>query len=266
MSQRPISRSPDLKRLRDEGYDVAVRAGHLVVNGIPYVDATRAVRRAALVSTLSLSNDVTNPPDTHVIMFTGENPCNADGSPLSKIINNNTVTTIDGDLIVRHTFSSKPRSGAYANYYDKVTTYAAILASQARAIDPDADPRTFPLITATDPDDIFLYEDTASSRAGITGATSKVKQGSLAIVGLGGTGSYVLDLVAKAPVRTIRLYDGDRFLQHNAFRSPGAARGEDLQRHPNKAIYWAERYSCFRRGIVPVHRRRREEETFHPQT
>ena len=39
MSQQLISRNPDLRRLREEGYDIELRAGHLLVKGVPYVDA-----------------------------------------------------------------------------------------------------------------------------------------------------------------------------------------------------------------------------------
>ena len=49
------------------------------------------------------------------------------------------------------------------------------------------------------------------------------------ILGLGGTGSYILDLVAKTPVKEIHLYDGDTFYQHNAFRSPGAPSSDELR-------------------------------------
>ena len=54
-------------------------------------------------------------------------------------------------------------------------------------------------------------------------------------MGLGGTGSYVLDLVAKTPVWEIHLFDGDAFLQHNAFRSPGAPSLDELEAQPPKA-------------------------------
>ena len=40
MSQQLISRSPDLKRLRDEGYAVETVGGHLLLNDVPYVTAT----------------------------------------------------------------------------------------------------------------------------------------------------------------------------------------------------------------------------------
>ena len=72
---------------------------------------------------------------------------------------------------------------------------------------------------------MFLYEDTASSRADIVTINSKLKSLRIGIVGLGGTGSYVLDFVAKTPVKEIHLFDGDTFDQHNAFRAPGAASG-----------------------------------------
>jgi hypothetical protein len=75
--------------------------------------------------------------------------------------------------------------------------------------------------------------------------------GRIAIVGLGGTGAYILDLVAKSPVKEIHLYDGDRFAQHNAFRSPGAASMEDLYRAQRKASYFSDIYAKMRRNIIP---------------
>jgi predicted ThiF/HesA family dinucleotide-utilizing enzyme len=71
----------------------------------------------------------------------------------------------------------------------------------------------------------------------------------VAIIGLGGTGSYVLDLVAKTPVEKILIFDGDEFLQHNAFRSPGAASIEILNKGMKKVDYFASIYSQMHRGI-----------------
>jgi hypothetical protein len=70
------------------------------------------------------------------------------------------------------------------------------------------------------------------------------------IVGLGGTGSYILDLVAKTPVGTIHLYDGDMFLQHNAFRSPGAPSLDELQQPLHKVTWFKNTYSKMHAGIV----------------
>ena len=79
---------------------------------------------------------------------------------------------------------------------------------------------------------------------------SKLASHKVAIIGLGGTGSYVLDLVAKTHVQEIHLFDGDRFHQHNAFRAPGAPALEELT-NPYKVDYFAGIYSKMRHGIVP---------------
>ena len=81
--------------------------------------------------------------------------------------------------------------------------------------------------------------------------SDKLRLAKVAIVGLGGTGSYVLDLIAKTPVGTIHLYDGDVLFTHNAFRSPGAASLESLRTKPKKVDYLANIYSRMKRGIVP---------------
>jgi hypothetical protein len=59
----------------------------------------------------------------------------------------------------------------------------------------------------------------------------------------------VLDLVAKTHVKEIHLFDGDKFLQHNAFRSPGAPSGDELGEKLYKTAYFERLYSRMRRGI-----------------
>ena len=152
-------------------------------------------------------------------------------------------------LVVGHSFSSKPPEG-YPDYYRKMTAYEAIIAGPAQSIDPSVTARTFAVVEAQDEDSAFRYIDTASSRAGIGAITGKLKAGAVAIVGLGGTGSYILDLVAKTPAREIHLFDGDKLGQHNAFRSPGAPSIETLKAAPQKALYYRGIYSEMRRNIV----------------
>jgi molybdopterin/thiamine biosynthesis adenylyltransferase len=69
---------------------------------------------------------------------------------------------------------------------------------------------------------VFTYPDTNSARAKIEIINQRFEGLRIGIVGLGGTGSYILDLVAKTPVKEIHLYDGDTYQVHNAFRAPGA--------------------------------------------
>lgn len=97
---------------------------------------------------------------------------------------------------------------------------------------------------------MFNYTETASDRAGIGALAERLKPEIVAIIGCGGTGSYILDLVAKTPVREIRMFDQDDFLQHNAFRAPGAASIEELREVPKKVDYLKSIYSRMHRAIV----------------
>ena len=253
MSQRPISRSADPMRLRNEGYDLEIRSDHLLVKDVPYVGADRIVRRGILVMPLKLAGDVTVKPENHVAHFIGEYPCRADGTAIGSIFNASARRELGTGVVIHHTFSAKPMpSGAYENYYEKVTQYVTILSGYAQVIDPGVTAKTFRPVAAAEGDEetVFKYIDTASTRAEIGAVTAKlaaVKK--VAIVGLGGTGSYVLDLVAKTPVGEIHLFDGDEFLQHNAFRSPGAASLEELVAKPKKAAYLKGIYDKMRNGI-----------------
>src|SRR5687767_3742952 len=118
MSQQLINRSPDLKRLRDDGYDVEVRSSYLLLKHVPYVNAQRQVKFGTLVSQLTLAGEVTTTPSDHVMLFSGDHPCHKDGSELTQIKHSSTQQTLDRDLVVHHMFSSKPRGG-YKDYYEK---------------------------------------------------------------------------------------------------------------------------------------------------
>ena len=249
MSHSLIDRSADLKRLEDEGYEVEVRSGHLLLSHVPYVTEAGVIKYGTLVSELSLAGDATTRPSTHVVMFAGEMPCDQRGHPLTQIRHSSGCRELAEGLVVDHSFSSKPPEG-YPDYYRKMTTYEAIIAVPAQSIDPIVTARTFAVIEAQEEESVFRYIDTASSRAGIGAITEKLKCGAVAIVGLGGTGSFILDLVAKTPVREIHLFDGDRLGQHNAFRSPGAPSIETLRAAPQKTAYYRDIYSEMRRNIV----------------
>lgn len=102
-------------------------------------------------------------------------------------------------------------------------------------------------------EEIFKYPDTNSSRAKIDFLNRKFKGQKIAIVGMGGTGGYILDLVSKTPVKEIHIYDGDIFQIHNAFRAPGATPEEKfgVDADLSKVDYYCEIYSKMHSGIIP---------------
>jgi len=245
-----ISHNDDLKRLFDDGYELSIVGGQLVVSNIPYVGADKSVKRASLVSELHLNANQTLKPKTHVMRFTGEHPCDKDGKELPYMKHGTSREVIGDGIVVARSFSCKPTTGAYANYYDKITTYASMISVHAQQIDPEATPRTHAVTQIDEPDMPFRYLDNASGLAGISEMAQRVAGHKVAIVGLGGTGSYVLDLVAKSWVAEIHLFDGDDLIQHNAFRCPGAVSADTLLDRPMKSDHYAAQYEPFRKGVV----------------
>lgn len=252
MSKSTTKASADLQRLLNEGYELEIREGYLLIHHVPYVTPERRVEFGSLISTLQLAGDQTVAPDQHEAYFAGQHPCNAEGNPLTAIVNNSSHQELAPGVEVDHFMSSKPaETGRYSDYWEKMTTYIAVISAPALAIDESATAQTYPLLTdPEDEDPIFNYSETASPRAGIGALTERLQIGPVAIVGLGGTGSYILDFLAKTPVAEIHLFDADRFIQHNAFRAPGAASREELAAEPQKVNYLTARYEPMRRGIV----------------
>lgn len=248
MSQRLIGLNPDLEKLRNEGYDLAIRGGYLVIKDVPYV-TSGGIARGALISTLNLSGEHTEKPDTHVCNWQGEMPCHSNGQPIRAIENPSKRQDLGHGLTDVLTFSAK---ADYRDYHHKMTTYLGRIVGEAQKLDPTVTAQTFPVFPIEDEaESVFRYVDTASSRAGIGALNEEFAAQRIAIIGLGGTGGYIIDLVAKTQVREIHLFDGDQFSSHNAFRAPGAASLEKLRDRPHKVYYFAQIYEAMRRGIHP---------------
>lgn len=248
MSAKLIAHRPDLKRLQDEGYEIEVRSGYLIVSSVPYLSASGRV----LLGTVITDIDIALKPANHQVWFKGEHPCHLNGTPINALGAQPGKQTLLEGLEVDFRFSAKTD---YPDYHSKISQYVAILEGPAKATNPTDETisaRTFRPIETSEDESVFLYADSASSRAAIVPVTQKLAMRKVAIVGLGGTGSYILDLVSKTPVKEIHFFDKDKFHQHNAFRSPGAASLDDLKQNLSKVDYYHGIYSRMRRGLVPV--------------
>ena len=247
---RLVRNSPDLVRLVDEGYSIRVVNGFLVVDDIPFVDASAEVRQGALLCPLALHGDRTGKPSTHVMCFAGGEPRDKNGQPIDGLIHPGVERwSAAPDLVAACGFSQKPNADGYTDYYEKVSYYAAMVVNHARALDLRVTALTAKPVATDEDDGVFVYVDTLSSRAGITTRSQSLAMRKVVIVGLGGTGSYLLDLLAKVPIHEIHLYDDDIFGTHNAFRAPGAASLEDLRAGPMKVEYFERMYTRMHRGI-----------------
>jgi hypothetical protein len=249
----PFGRSDDLARLASDGYELELtRAGHLLVKHVPYRSAEGIVDYGTLVSAIAMNGDITvKPVGDHSLWFSGSPPYTSRNEQLRGVIDTN-MHDVETDITVKCRLSCKRGDQApYSDYHEKLTTYVGLLGTAARALDPAATAITHGPCLVDSADWPFEYVDTASGRAGIGAVSGKLADGKIAIVGLGGTGSYILDLVAKCPLAEIHLYDDDAFATHNAFRAPGAPSLEQLRGGEAKVAYLAQIYSRMKRNIIP---------------
>ena len=101
----------------------------------------------------------------------------------------------------------------------------------------------------------FKIPNTFEARAAVGPVQDRIRDQRITIIGLGGTGAYVLDLVAKTPVMEIHLLDSDDVNWHNFIRAPGAPTAEEIEsRHKGrlrKVDYYYSKYASLREGIHP---------------
>lgn len=249
MSQKLIDRNSDLKSLQNEGFSIQLKQGYLVVHDVPYVCPGKQVKLGKLIIQVTINGDSIQPPHTHVANFMGEHPCYADGKLITQIQHSSGNRALFDNVIINHSFSAKPsKARRYNSYYEQVTTYVNIISGQARLINPSVTAKVFKSVESAE-NDVFAYSDTNSSRANITHISNVFRNEKIGIIGLGGTGSYILDQVAKTSVCEIHLFDKKPFRQHNSFRSPGAVDVSTFDKGISKAEHYKNVYSRMHLGI-----------------
>lgn len=236
-------------RLFAEGYDLVLSNGHLIVRSIPYIAPDGVRRDGRLVLPVNDSaGTITDVVGDHTIWFAGDEPRDERGTALGGAFV--PPRGIGGGESVPYMLSFKPPSGSYPGLYEKICAYARILSSAAEQLDPTVTATPGAAFQEVEDGLPFVYRDTNTTRAGLTALNNVFRGHTIAIVGVGGTGSYILDQVAKTWVDRIILVDGDEFENHNAFRAPGAAAHATVHAKPNKAQYFAGEYSRMHTGIT----------------
>ena len=254
MFQKLVSRNNDLRRLFDKGYAIGFDAnGYLIVRDVFYLDCTLELRRGAIVSKLVFIDKEVVKQDDHQVYFAGGIPHGLDGLPVPNFgggASQMHLSPENADVTVERSFSNKPvKEGAYADFFEKIESYVNQVSGPATAkFGSEASPFTHNAQTESSEDSIFKFPDTLSSRANIGDLREKFKEEVIAIIGIGGTGSYLLDLMAKTPVKEIRIFDLDDFHVHNAYRSPGKLEEHELGK--SKVEVYLGRYEGFRTGLI----------------
>ena len=262
MSSSLIDRSPDLKALTEARYALEVRGAYLIVKNVPYLEnAVGQLASADMVMSIEFPEGSATPPSDHTVWWTGKPPFRADGSSMENDLSCGAWKEgrdLGEGLTAYMQWSRKPvtngKKRAYVDYEEKVTTYIAEVAGQADIKHPGvldaAKTGEAPTIVLNSR---FKYIDTNTYRYGLKGIEQRIEDEIVAIVGVGGTGSYLMDLLAKTNVKELHLSDEDVLKQHNAFRMCGAARIEELGGSCSKVDWYRRTYSAIREEGIHVH-------------
>lgn len=249
MSHPLINLDPDFARLQDEGYDIEVRGGYFLVHHVPFLGKDGKLQFGDLRINLRMSGSQILPPTVHTAYWWKERPCIESGDYIPSLGDLRENADFGNGLLPSFMFSLYPDNGMYKSYYDKAVSYYNTIAGPALHKFPDALREVKARLIIPEEESSLNYIDTNSSKSNLSHMNQLFKTQRVAIVGLGGTGAYVLDYLAKLDLKEIALYDGDEFNSHNAFRAPGAPSVKTLESRMSKCEYLASIYSNMNNAI-----------------
>lgn len=225
-------------RLLEDGYESAPRDGYFIVPGIRYRNTQMMLSTGDLITEI----DAAGQPVGHVVYLAGED----EPAAIEKV---SVVTDqrLFGSISAKYRLSSKPDSG-YPGLYEKMIHYISLITRVwNEEIEQATTENTVEILKER-----LAYHRSLETSAGTEKFTQLLKDLRIGIVGIGGTGSYVLDFIAKLPVKEILICDDDVFFEKNAFRSPGAAPFGEIKKEQIKVEYFAKMYSDVHKKIQVI--------------
>jgi hypothetical protein len=255
MSLLPPSHNNSFQRLLDEGFTL-YRRGAFIVARIPFLDANLSVQYGLLVDVITeeAGGVAGQSSFKHQFLFAGGSPSNIDGTQL--LLGGGPDDRLLFDDVHADWFWSfkKTENGQardYVDFYEKFKHHFEAITAPVHHLYPDVELRPFTNVLSTEDDaNPFVFNDEHSARAAVMDLREKLLAHTVGVIGVGGTGSFIVDLLSKSPVNRIVLYDPDILKVHNTFRSPGPAIREDLGRP--KAELLAHRYLRSHRRVEAI--------------
>ena len=220
------------------GWHIDVCEDHIAVAGVPYRQQDGASGVCQITVWVHEDGQTMKaPPDgsgaTHAARLegvTGGKAYQTDGKPLGNVI----WTDNTNECVI----SIKLDSGNYSDAWHALVNYCSIVAGAAQA-GGDQEPQPIGRV--------FQFEILGENTPDIREWQDKAGGQRIGIVGLGGVGLWLLDLMSKTDVGEIRIWDGDHIEGRNLVRAPGWAGQDAIGK--NKAEYFGQLYSQFRTGI-----------------
>ncbi|MCL6682482.1 DUF6791 domain-containing protein [Sphingomonas alba] len=245
MSLLPPSHNDSFQRLLDEGFTL-YRHGAFIVGRVPFLDANLTVQHGLLIDAISeeAGGVAGQSPFLHQFLFSGGTPSNIDGTQLvlgggpdNRLIFDN----VNADWFWSFKKTENGQARDYVDFYEKFRHHFDAITAPVRHLYPDVELKPFVnVLSVEDDNNPFVFNDEHSARAAVMDLRENLLAHRVGVIGVGGTGSFIVDLLSKSPVNKIVVFDPDILKVHNTFRSPGPAIREDLGRP--KAELLAHRY------------------------
>ncbi|WP_316859166.1 ThiF family adenylyltransferase [uncultured Cohaesibacter sp.] len=248
------SRNSFVQELEEDGYLVDFVGGHLIVYGLPYLNINGELSHGDLASPVDLSADgVIDPPGNHQVWFRGGRPYDQSGRQLRLGGGAGKVKIADG-FESDYSFSykllnEKGQMRRYQTFEEKIQTYLDTITGPAMSAFPSATPLKAIKLLAAEQGTPLQFPDTLSARYHMNDLSRLLEGKRVGIIGLGGTGSYILDFIARTHLAEIVLFDDDKVHVHTIFRIPGfIPRAIGLQ----KVDALAQQYGNWHSNITPI--------------
>jgi hypothetical protein len=249
------SHNPFIEELDALGYQVDFVGGYLVIYGLPYLNKEGVLAYGDWISPLDLSEKTIDAPKEHQAWWRGDRPHDQNKREL-RLGGGIARVTVVPDLVSDYSFSFKLLENGtmrlYRSFEEKVQTYLDVITAPAMAAHPEATPLRGIAVKAAAQGSPLRFPDTMSARYHMNDVSSLLRGKKVAIIGLGGTGSYILDVIVRTHLEKIVLFDDDKVHVHTIFRIPGFI--------PNsigglKVEALARQYGQWHSGLEPISER-----------
>ncbi|WP_164936741.1 ThiF family adenylyltransferase [Bradyrhizobium vignae] len=247
------SHNPFIKDLDELGYHVDFVGGYLVIYGLPYLDQDAALQHGDWACPVDLNGAVIDVPKHHQVWWRGSRP--HDGNKRQLLLGGGPDrVTVAPDLVTDCSFSFKllndnGEKREYLSFEEKARTYLDAITGPAMTAFPSATPLGGIAVKAAAQGSPLRFPDTMSARYHINDISALLRGKRAAIIGLGGTGAYILDFIARTHLEKIALFDDDKVHVHTIFRFPGFIPGAIGKL---KVDALAQQYGQWHAGIDPV--------------
>ncbi|WP_427969655.1 DUF6791 domain-containing protein [Altererythrobacter sp.] len=229
-------------------------ADNRIIIPVPFLGEDGEAHRGYLVDPLHIMGDGSvGLPSNHQMYFAGGTPHELDGRTMLPVLGEGAGNNypVFGGAVAQYYFSYKIRANGHNREYvslaEKVVHYFRTISAPVEHKFPGTVKAMVDVDIESDYDPPFKFPDAHSAAAGLDNYNIPLKELTVGLIGVGGTGSYILDFLVKTPVRKIRVFDADDFEVKTSFRSPGSSNVTEFDR-PKVEVY-RDRYGTFREGL-----------------